>query len=87
MTHILVRHHPLFWDGTIKAPQSFFNKKQSVDAIFEMMSRVVDENRTAINNAGASSAFKQYSATINKIQYKIGIEKGKVTQFYPVWKG
>ena len=87
MTHILKRHHPLYWDGTIKAPQSFFAKNQSVDAIMNVMAQVVEKNRTAINNAGSSAVFKQYSATYGGTQYRIGIERGKVTQFYPVWKG
>ena len=86
MEHILVRHHPLFWDGTIKSGQSFFSKNMSVGSIDNIITQVIDQNRVAISKTTSATKFRQYVGEWNKIKYKIGIDKGEVTQLYPMSK-
>ena len=84
MEHILVRHHPLFWNGTIKSGQSFFSRNMSVGSIDNIIIQVIDQNRAAISKTTSATGFRQYVGEWNKIKYKIGIDKGVVTQFYPM---
>ena len=86
MQHILLRHHPAFWDGTIKSNQSFFNKNMTVSSIENILLRVVDQNRVAINKTTSATGFRQYIGEWNDIKYKVGIEKGQITQFFPMYK-
>lgn len=84
MEHILVRHHPLFWNGTIKSRQSFFSKNTSVGAIDNIIIQIIDQNRVAISKTTPKTGFTQYVGKYNKVNYKIGINKGEVTQFFPM---
>lgn len=39
MKHILERHHPLYWNGTVKATQSFLGKKMTVKDIQDVVGK------------------------------------------------
>lgn len=46
MKHILERHHPNYWDGSVKAAQSFFDRKMSINDIVNAIDSVMKQNRS-----------------------------------------
>ncbi len=82
MKHILVRHHPAYWNGTVKAKQTFFPKSLSVQNIQSMIKQVVKQNRQTIMNKGPNATF-QVQGNIHGNQYVLGFKKGQIGQFYP----
>ena len=81
MKHILTRHHPAYWNGTIKANQSFFSKKTSIDDIINIINSVMKQNRDILVRAGNGSA--TFTGRHNGQLYQISIRNGRITQFYP----
>ncbi|EMA3642297.1 hypothetical protein [Providencia stuartii] len=53
LKHILERHHPEFWDGSIKDTQSFFNKDMSVNEITNAIESVMKQNRETLVTKGS----------------------------------
>lgn len=81
MKHILQRHHPVYWNGTIKASQSFFHNKMTVTEITNAIQIIMSQNRNILIKKGTNAVF-QITGRYNGVQYTIGINKGKVQQFY-----
>lgn len=85
MKHILERHHPDFWNGTIKNNQSFFPKNTSFQKIENSLSKVITQNRDKIISKGTNSTY-QLRGNVDGVDYVLGINKGQIGQFYPVKK-
>jgi hypothetical protein len=83
LKHILERHHPNFWNGTTKATQSFFPKNMSVDEIRSGIGEVLKQNAARVGQIG-SNGVGQIEGTVNGIRYVLGLNRGRVGQFYPV---
>ena len=83
MTHILERHHPQYWDGSVKARQSFLDPRMSLDQIQDAIREVMQQNREQLIKLGTNSQF-QVTGTYGGSTYVLGITKGRVAQFYPV---
>ncbi|GIW98768.1 MAG: hypothetical protein KatS3mg111_2101 [Pirellulaceae bacterium] len=83
MKHILQRHHPSFWDGTIKGTQSFFPRNMSITEIENAIAEVVKQNPRRIAEIGASGR-GQIEGIVHGIRYRLGIDRGRIGQFYPI---
>lgn len=53
MKHILERHHPEFWNGSVKETQSFLNGDLTITDIQNIVGEVISQNRQKIIERGA----------------------------------
>jgi hypothetical protein len=83
MTHILERHHPSFWDGSIKASQSFFGKKLTPSQIEAAIGEILKQNRARVAEIGANG-IGSMTGTVDGVRYQLGLNRGRVGQFFPV---
>jgi hypothetical protein len=83
MKHILERHHPSYWNGSVKAKQSFFNPKTSLDDIQNLIGEVIKQNRDTIQKMSPNS-MGSVKGTINGVEYQLGINKGRIGQFFSI---
>jgi hypothetical protein len=82
LTHILVRHHPEYWDGSIKATQSFFDKNMSIQDVQDAISSVLKQNRDMLIRRGGRGIY-QIEGSYNGVDYVLGLNYGHIGQFYP----
>ena len=80
--HMLERHLPNFWNGSIKTSQSFFNPKMSVPDITSAIESILMLNHARIPRAGASRIVRQFEGVYNGVRYVVGVNKGRIGQFY-----
>ncbi|WP_160647841.1 RHS repeat-associated core domain-containing protein [Chengkuizengella marina] len=85
MKHILERHHPNYWNGTVKPQQSFFDESLSVDYITEAIQSVMKQNRNVLIDKGTTGQY-QITGVVDGIEYVVGFKNGRVGQFYPKYK-
>jgi hypothetical protein len=83
MEHILTRHHPTYWDGTVRNIQTFFNKSMSVDEVRSAVRSVMLQNRATLMQNGTNGAY-QIRGSVNGVEYVLGVNTGRVGQFYPL---
>ncbi len=81
MKHILQRHHPEFWNGSVKDKQSYFAAKTTIEELQNVITNVLKQNRDILAVKGSSGRF-QILGEVNGIQYKLGIKDGQVRQLY-----
>lgn len=84
MKHILVRHHPEYWDGSKKGEQSYFSRQMDVESIADAVEAVMNQNRDEIIRRGSVGMY-QLSGQVNGEMFRLGIKNGRVGQFYPVY--
>ena len=82
MEHMLVRHHPKFWTGTVKNKQTFFNPNLSISDVNNIALNIAKQNRSIIKSKGTNATF-QVSGKVNGIEYVLGFNKGHIKQLYP----
>jgi hypothetical protein len=82
MDHILGRHHTAFWDGSVKATQSFFERGISAQKVEEMIVKMVRSTESSILENGMRSSVK-VDQEIEGVIYRLTIDNGHVVQFYP----
>ncbi|MFK4568349.1 T7SS effector LXG polymorphic toxin [Enterococcus sp. UD-01] len=85
LKHILERHHPNYWNGSIKNTQSFLNKSLSIDDIENVVESVMKQNRDLILKKGTTGMF-QVSGKFNGVEYVIGFKNGRIGQLYEIIK-
>lgn len=79
MRHILERHHPTWWNGTIRSTQTFFDPRMSIDDVADIAGQVLLQNRDRIM-AGA----RQVHAQVGGVWYTLGLDhRGRIGQLYP----
>ncbi|MBM7774692.1 RHS repeat-associated protein [Actinokineospora baliensis] len=83
MDHILTRHHPTYWNGSVKATQSFFDRRMSVNDVQDTVSDVLKQNRDTLATRGSRGMY-QVRGTVNGKEYVVGLNNGRVGQLYPV---
>jgi len=83
MKHMLERHHPEYWNGTVKSTQSFYNPNLSVDNVKDIAISIAKKNREVLEKKGTNSTF-QVNGTVDGVEYVLGITKGHIKQLYPV---
>ncbi|MGD2432807.1 ribonuclease YeeF family protein [Bacillus velezensis] len=82
MKHILERHHPSLWDGSVKSRQSFLNKEMTVSDVADAIESIMKQNREELVQKGTKFSY-QIRGTYKGQQYVVGFQKGRVGQFYP----
>lgn len=82
MEHILTRHHPNYWDGSVKRTQSFFDSSMSVDDVQDAIGQVMRQNRDTLVQRGSQGMY-QIRGNVNGVDYVLGMNRGRVGQFYP----
>ncbi len=81
LKHILERHHPLYWNGTMTTKkQTFFHKNISIDEITDIIKQVIKQNKKLIIKQGIMNG--QIDGIINNIRYRVGFQNGRIGQFY-----
>jgi hypothetical protein len=85
LKHILSRHHPQYWDGSMKMGQTFFSKKMRVNDIIKAIDNVINQNRELLITIKDSKRF-QITGIVDGIQYVLGTKNGRIAQFYPLLK-
>ncbi|WP_155634050.1 hypothetical protein [Burkholderia cepacia] len=81
MKHILERHHPEYWGGSVKAKQSFFDSKMSIDDVSDAIGSVMKQNSGLLEARGARGMY-QIKGTYDGSDYVLGLNNGRVGQFY-----
>lgn len=82
MAHILERHHPKYWDGSVKKDQTFFNDKMTINDVKDVIKRLIKDNEDAVKKIGANG-IGSFEGTVDGVTYQIGLNKGHVGQLYP----
>ncbi|MFP3719225.1 hypothetical protein [Niallia circulans] len=83
MQHILQNHHPSYWTG--KSGKSMFDPSLSVNQVKNIVTNVINSNKTTIGNALKKGNSVNVYKTINGIKYKVNIGKDEyVKSAYPV---
>ncbi|MGE7717490.1 DNRLRE domain-containing protein [Priestia megaterium] len=82
MKHMLTRHHPKYWDGSVKKSQTFYNPTLSVNDVKNIALSIAKQNRSTLSKKGTNSTF-QVQGTVNGVKYVMGITKGHIKQLYP----
>ncbi|MGW4566614.1 RHS repeat-associated core domain-containing protein, partial [Streptomyces sp. NPDC004561] len=82
MAHVLERHHPEYWDGSVKAKQSFLDGKMSVQDVQDAITETLKQNRDKLVSRGPMGMY-QIEGRVNGVDYVLGIKNGRVGQFYP----
>lgn len=81
MKHILQRHHPEFWNGSIKKMQSYFEAKIKIGELQEAVSEILKQNRELLIKRGSTGQY-QIKGTYNGKEYTLGISNGRIGQLY-----
>lgn len=82
MKHMLERHHPQYWDGTVKKTQTFYNPNLSVNDVKNVAMTIAKSNSKTLAKKGTNSTF-QVEGSVGGVKYILGISKGHVKQLYP----
>ncbi|MFB7642379.1 hypothetical protein [Peribacillus butanolivorans] len=54
LKHTLTRHHPKYWDGSVKANQTYYNPDLSVNDV----KKIAKQNKTTLSKKGTTSTFQ-----------------------------
>jgi RHS repeat-associated protein len=84
MTHILERHHPSFWDGSVRTVQSFFDARMTTEDLVTVVADVMRQNREFILQRGNNAIYTLPATTVGEVQYILGVNNGRIAQLYPV---
>ncbi|MEU3464449.1 polymorphic toxin-type HINT domain-containing protein [Streptomyces sp. NPDC006733] len=82
LEHILVRHHPKYWDGSVKKNQTFFDPSMSVSDVQDAIGEVMRQNRGELIQRGHRGMY-QIHGSFNGTNYTLGMNRGRVGQFFP----
>ncbi|MGY4992315.1 DUF6531 domain-containing protein [Streptomyces sp. 900105245] len=82
LAHVLERHHPEYWDGSVKAKQSFLDGKMSVQDVQDAITETLKQNRDKLVSRGPMGMY-QIEGRVNGVDYVLGIKNGRIGQFYP----
>lgn len=81
MKHILQRHHPEFWNGSVKDKQSYFDAKISINELQNAITAVLKQNRELLITKGSNIKL-QIKGDYNGNQYVLGLKRGQIHQLY-----
>ena len=77
MSHILTRHHPKYWTGTID--KTLFNPSISSGKIRSQIITIINRNKSQIRNG-----YGTINVKIDGQKYRLVISNYRVNTFYPV---
>ena len=81
LAHVLERHHPQYWDGSVKTVQTFLDEDLSMDDVTDLIKGTIQQGFDTRVAAGRRATFT-YQAIIDGITYQARTEYGKVVQFF-----
>lgn len=82
MRHILERHHPNYWTGN--EGKTFFDPDLSVNDIKNIVTTVINNNKSAISRQLNKQEGIKVRAKVNRVEYEVYINKhGHVNSAYP----
>ncbi|HEV2376157.1 MAG TPA: hypothetical protein VGS19_28810 [Streptosporangiaceae bacterium] len=81
--HILSRHMPELWDGSLKAEQTFFDSGMSISDIQDAIRNVLEQNRDTLISRGTNAIY-QIQGSFGGTDYIIGVNNGHIAQFFPL---
>lgn len=84
--HILSRHMPELWDGSVKAEQTFFSPDLSTDDIMDAVRNVLGQNRDTLIRRGTNAIY-QVEGSYGGVEYVLGVNNGHIAQFFPLSGG
>jgi len=85
MRHILENHHPNYWTGN--EGKTFFDPDLSVNDIKNIVTRVINNNKSAISRRLNDIQGINVRAKVNGIEYEVRLNKyGHVNSAFPVGK-
>lgn len=84
MEHFLTRHHRDYWTGQSKTDQTFFEHGMSVDDVADTLTAVLEKNRTQLAERGGVGIYNLPPTVVNGITYVVGINNGRIGQFFPL---
>lgn len=82
MKHMLERHHPKYWDGSVKKDQTFYNPDLSVNDVKNIAHTIAKNKKSTLSKKETNSTF-QVEGKVNGVEYVMGITKGHIKQLYP----
>ncbi|MFF3140769.1 DUF6531 domain-containing protein [Streptomyces sp. NPDC057927] len=82
LAHVLERHHPEYWDGSVKQKQSFLDGKMSIKDVEDAITETLNQNRDKLTSRGPMGMY-QVEGKVNGVDYVLGIKNGHIGQFYP----
>ncbi len=80
LKHILERHHPKYWNGTLATTQTFLLTDTTVADIVKIIKHVIKQNRKSILERGVVDG--QIDGIVKNITYRVGFKQGRIGQFY-----
>ncbi|ETT86744.1 hypothetical protein MKZ08_09680 [Viridibacillus sp. FSL R5-0477] len=72
MKHMLERHHPKYWNGTVKKSQTFYNPNLSVTEVKNIAMTIAKDNSKTLAKKGTNSTF-QVEGSVGGVKYVLGI--------------
>lgn len=85
MRHILENHHPNYWTGN--EGKSFFDPDLSVNDIKNIVTTVINNNKSEISRQLIKKEGIKVQAKVNGIEYRVRISRtGHINSAYPVGK-
>ena len=82
MKHILERHHPKYWDGSIKETQSFLPSNWTTENVADAANSVISQNIEKIRNMKSNKGMFQIQGTYDGKTVIVGFKDGKIGQLY-----
>lgn len=73
MQHILQRHHPSYWDGTVTKNQSFFDPSLRGNDIKNIVHRVVRGNSSVISRNMSKGVNSVVFRKVNGVNCRVSI--------------
>ena len=80
LKHILTRHHPKFWDKSVKTAQTFFKKNTTIKDIDRGIREILKQNKDKIIKNGTKEG--QYKGIVDGTERTIGLKNGRIGQYY-----
>lgn len=81
MNHILIRHHPRYWNGSRADTQTFFREDMTIADVEHVIAATVNQNRAAIAELG--NAVGGFIGVVDGIRYRVKLDAGRIVQVYP----
>jgi hypothetical protein len=85
LKHILERHHPQYWNGSLAKTQTFFHKDTTISDIVYGIKEVIKQNREILIEKGTNNMY-QIDGMIRNVKYRVGFDYGRIGQFYIPFK-
>jgi hypothetical protein len=83
MKHFLKRHHPKYWDGSIKRSQTFLNPNMTISDVEQTIRAVMNTRQPEVTKIGLNGYAQLPPTNVKGTFYVLGLNRGHVGQFYP----